>query len=65
VALVAILTGLAIKVNDLTFVASLSGAVLGTALIFITPPLMFRGAVVQIGDKATTDTTSRKAKYRA
>ena len=54
VALVAILTGIAIKVNDLTFVASLSGAVLGTALIFIYPPLMFRGAVVQIGDKATT-----------
>ena len=43
--LVAMITGLALKVTDLTFVASMSGALLGTALIFIFPPLMFRAAV--------------------
>ncbi|CAB9507105.1 Putative sodium-coupled neutral amino acid transporter 11 [Seminavis robusta] len=45
VGLVAILTGLALKVTDLTFVASMSGALLGTSLIFIFPTLMFRAAV--------------------
>jgi amino acid permease len=53
VGLVAILTGLAIQVNNLTFVASMSGALLGTALIFIFPTLMFRAAVAKMGDKAT------------
>mmetsp|Transcript_15492 Transcript_15492/g.23043 ORF Transcript_15492/g.23043 Transcript_15492/m.23043 type:complete len:481 (-) Transcript_15492:737-2179(-) len=45
VALLAITTVLALKVTDLTFVASMSGSVLGTALIFIYPTLMFRAAV--------------------
>jgi amino acid permease len=53
VVLVAILTATALKVKDLTFVASMSGAVLGTALIFIFPTLMFRAAVMKMGDKAT------------
>jgi amino acid permease len=53
VGLVAILTGLAIQVNNLTFVASMSGALLGTALIFIFPTLMFRAAVAKMGDKAS------------
>ena len=45
VGVVAVITGLALKVTDLTFVASMSGAVLGTSLIFIFPTLMFRAAV--------------------
>ena len=45
VGLLAILTVLALNVTDLTFVASMSGAVLGTSLIFIFPTLMFRAAV--------------------
>jgi amino acid permease len=53
VGLVALLTGLAIQVNNLTFVASMSGALLGTALIFIFPTLMFRAAVAKLGDKAS------------
>jgi amino acid permease len=53
VGLVAILTGLAIQVHNLTFVASMSGAILGTALIFIYPTLMFRAAIAKMGEKAT------------
>uniref|UniRef100_A0A7S1BC54 Amino acid transporter transmembrane domain-containing protein n=1 Tax=Corethron hystrix TaxID=216773 RepID=A0A7S1BC54_9STRA len=45
VGLVGIITLLATKVTDLTFVASISGAMLGTSLIFIFPTLMFRAAV--------------------
>jgi amino acid permease len=45
VGLLGIITLLALKVTDLTFVASISGALLGTALIFIYPTLMFRAAV--------------------
>ncbi len=52
IGLVAFLTCLAVKIHDLTFVASMSGAVLGTALIFLYPTLMFRAAVGKLGDKA-------------
>jgi amino acid permease len=45
VGLLGIITVLALNVTDLTFVASMSGAVLGTSLIFIFPTLMFRAAV--------------------
>lgn len=45
VVLVSLITILALKVKDLTFVASMSGALLGTSLIFIFPPLMFRSAL--------------------
>eukprot|EP00980_Cylindrotheca_fusiformis_P004281 scaffold918_cov126-Cylindrotheca_fusiformis.AAC.60 len=45
VALIGIITLMATKITDLTFVASMSGAVLGTSLIFIFPTLMFRAAV--------------------
>ena len=44
VATVAIITLVATKVTDLTLVASLSGAILGTSLIFLYPTLMFRAA---------------------
>ncbi len=45
VILVSLITVLALKVTDITFVASISGALLGTSLIFIFPPLMFRSAL--------------------
>jgi amino acid permease len=45
IGLLGIITWLALHVTDLTFVASMSGAVLGTSLIFIFPTLMFRAAV--------------------
>ncbi|CAJ1963717.1 unnamed protein product [Cylindrotheca closterium] len=43
--LVAAITYVASQVTDLTFVLSMSGALLGTSLIFIFPTLMFRGAM--------------------
>lgn len=52
VGLVAAITALALVVTDLAFVASMSGALLGTALIFIYPTLMFR-AVVKKNPNAT------------
>ena len=45
VGILSLVTMLALFVKDLTFVASMSGAVLGTSLIFIFPTLMFRGLV--------------------
>lgn len=51
--LLAAITSLALRVKDLTFVASMSGALLGTALIFVYPSLMFRGIVRKAGEKAT------------
>merc|ERR1712194_606240 len=52
-ALLGITTALAWKLTDLSFVSSISGAVFGTALIFVYPSLMFRGAVKNLGVKAT------------
>jgi hypothetical protein len=52
-ALLGITTALAWKLTDLSFISSISGAVFGTALIFIFPSLMFRGAIKNLGDKAT------------
>jgi amino acid permease len=45
VGIMSLITILALKITDLTFVASMSGALLGTSLIFIFPPLMFRSAL--------------------
>ena len=45
VALLAMVTGLALKVKDLAFVLGFGGATLGNALIYVFPPLMFRAAV--------------------
>eukprot|EP00522_Entomoneis_paludosa_P015173 CAMPEP_0172459582 /NCGR_PEP_ID=MMETSP1065-20121228/33262_1 /TAXON_ID=265537 /ORGANISM="Amphiprora paludosa, Strain CCMP125" /LENGTH=463 /DNA_ID=CAMNT_0013214319 /DNA_START=214 /DNA_END=1604 /DNA_ORIENTATION=+ len=42
VGLLGLITAMAVQVTDLTLVASLSGALLGTSLIFIFPTLMFR-----------------------
>merc|ERR1712194_949501 len=60
-ALLGITTALAWKLTDLSFVSSISGAVFGTALIFVYPSLMFRGAVRKLGDKAT-DGMKRESK---
>ena len=45
VGLISFITVLALKITDLAFVASMSGALLGTSLIFIFPTLMFRSAL--------------------
>jgi len=51
--LLASISALAWKLTDLSFVSSISGAVFGTALIFVFPSLMFRAAVKNLGDSAT------------
>jgi len=60
--LLGLTTALAWKLTDLSFIASISGAVFGTALIFVYPSLMFRGAVKNLGDKAT-DRQKLEAKF--
>jgi amino acid permease len=45
VGILGLISLLATKITDLTFVVSISGAVLGSSLIFIFPTLMFRAAV--------------------
>jgi hypothetical protein len=52
-ALLGMISALAWKLTDLSFVSSISGAVFGTALIFVYPSLMFRAAIKNLGDKAT------------
>lgn len=52
-ALLGLATALAWKITDLSFVSSISGAVFGTALIFVFPSLMFRAAIKNLGDNAT------------
>lgn len=60
--LLGLTTALAWKLTDLSFIASISGAVFGTALIFVYPSLMFRGAIKSLGDKAT-DRQKLEAKF--
>ena len=58
VVLVSLITILALKTTDITFVASMSGALLGTSLIFIFPPLMFRSALVMESKRTNTPFTN-------
>lgn len=53
VGILAAVTGLALVLDDLSFVLSFGGATLGNALIYVYPALMFRKAVKNMGDKAT------------
>mmetsp|Transcript_10660 Transcript_10660/g.16002 ORF Transcript_10660/g.16002 Transcript_10660/m.16002 type:complete len:495 (-) Transcript_10660:116-1600(-) len=53
VVLLSIVTVLASKVKDLSFLLSFAGATLGNALIYVFPAMMFRAAVKKLGDKAT------------
>lgn len=53
VCLLSLITALALKVKDLTFLLSFGGATLGNLLIYVYPALMFRGAVKKKGDAAT------------
>ena len=53
VLLLSIVTALALKVEDLSFVLSFGGATLGNALIYVWPAIMFRGAVKRLGEEAS------------
>lgn len=52
-AILAVVTGFALIIPDVSFVLAFAGATLGNALIYVFPALMFRGAIKQMGDKAT------------
>ena len=45
IALLAVITGAALIIPDVSFVMALAGATLGNGLIYIFPALMFRGAI--------------------
>lgn len=53
VAILAVVTGAALQVKDLSFVLSFAGATLGNALIYVYPALMFRSAVKIMGVSAS------------
>lgn len=57
VGLVSMITIMALKITSITFVASISGALLGTSLIFIFPPLMFRSALTMESERTKTPFT--------
>lgn len=54
VILLGIVTALASKVKDLSFLLSFAGATLGNALIYVFPAMMFRKAVKDMGDAASS-----------
>jgi len=51
--LLGIITALASKVKDLSFLLSFAGATLGNALIYVFPAVMFRKAIKDLGESAT------------
>jgi len=48
-----VVTAVAIKITDLSFIMSFGGATLGNALIYVYPALMFKSAVKNLGEDAT------------
>lgn len=48
-----VVTAVALKVTDLSFIMAFGGATLGNALIYVYPAIMFRSAVKSMGDAAT------------
>lgn len=56
--ILAVVTSLALSLNDVSFVLSFGGATLGNALIYVYPALMFRGAVKKMGDKSSASLRS-------
>eukprot|EP00970_Alexandrium_tamarense_P002730 scaffold387_cov195-Alexandrium_tamarense.AAC.10 len=53
-AILGFVTAVALKITDLSFIMSFGGATLGNALIYVYPAIMFRSAVKNMGDDATT-----------
>ncbi len=48
-----LVTALAYKLKDVSFVLAFAGATLGNALIYIYPSIMFRASVKKMGDGAS------------
>mmetsp|Transcript_11320 Transcript_11320/g.19649 ORF Transcript_11320/g.19649 Transcript_11320/m.19649 type:complete len:479 (-) Transcript_11320:90-1526(-) len=51
--ILAVVTAVALKITDLSFIMSFGGATLGNALIYVYPAIMFRSAVKNLGEDAT------------
>jgi len=63
VALLSLVTVLALIIPDVTFILSFAGATLGNALIYVYPALMFRGAVKKLeGTDAEKKNMNREVK---
>jgi Transmembrane amino acid transporter protein len=50
IALLTIVTSMALKLKDVSFVLAMAGATLGNALIYVYPALMLRGAVKKMSN---------------
>eukprot|EP00546_Thalassionema_frauenfeldii_P011963 CAMPEP_0178913122 /NCGR_PEP_ID=MMETSP0786-20121207/10661_1 /TAXON_ID=186022 /ORGANISM="Thalassionema frauenfeldii, Strain CCMP 1798" /LENGTH=469 /DNA_ID=CAMNT_0020585817 /DNA_START=182 /DNA_END=1591 /DNA_ORIENTATION=- len=61
VALLALVTGLAYSLRDVSLVLAFSGAILGNALIYVFPALMLRGSVKKMKDASAA--LKREAKF--
>ena len=53
VVLLSLVTAMALKLKDVSFVLAFAGATLGNALIYVYPALMFRGAVNKMKDASS------------
>ena len=53
IALLSMVTGLALKLKDVSFVLAIAGATLGNALIYVYPALMLRAAVKKMTNPST------------
>ena len=53
-AILGFVTLAALTISDLSFIMSFGGATLGNALIYVYPAIMFRSAVKNMGNDATT-----------
>lgn len=52
--ILATVTAVALKITNLSFIMSFGGATLGNALIYVYPAIMFKSAVKNLGEDATT-----------
>ncbi len=48
------MTAVVLKITDLSFIMSFGSAMLGNALIYVYPAMMFRSVVKKMSAKATT-----------
>jgi len=49
-----LVTAVAMKMTDISFIMSFGGATLGNALIYVYPAIMLKSTVKNLGDDATT-----------
>ena len=52
--IIGVVTAVALKITDLSFLMAFGGATLGNALIYVYPAVMLKSAVKNMGEDATT-----------